>query len=109
MKDHYVMDENHNVRAVDWEEWVEWSKPAYSSKDGFEKLRRVAFTVVDSDCNVSTVFLGVDHDFSMNGPPILFETMVFGGEFDQEQERYATWDEAVVGHAAIVAKVMGTA
>lgn len=53
---------------------------------------------------VSTVFLGLDH--SWNGPPpLLFETMVFGGTHNQDCERYATWDEAEKGHAAMVAKV----
>jgi len=28
---------------------------------------------------VSTVFLGLDHNFSSKGPPVVFETMVFGG------------------------------
>lgn len=27
-----------------------------------------------------------------------FETMIFGGEHDQYQERYSTWDEAEAGH-----------
>lgn len=31
---------------------------------------------------VSTVWLGIDHDFTGKGPPIIFETMVF----DQSQE-----------------------
>jgi hypothetical protein len=35
---------------------------------------------------VSTVFLGLDHNWS-DGPPILWETMVFGGKLDQEQNR----------------------
>lgn len=46
---------------------------------------------------VSTVFLGLDHNFG-GGIPILFETMIFGGEHDQFQERYATWVEAINGH-----------
>lgn len=54
---------------------------------------------------VSTVFLGLDHNFLLDGPPLLFETMVFGGEFEGEQERYSTWDEAELGHRAMVAKV----
>lgn len=49
------------------------------------------------DIKVSTVFLGIDHSFD-EGYPILFETMIFGGEHDQYQERYRTWDEAVKGH-----------
>jgi hypothetical protein len=33
--------------------------------------------------------------------------MIFGGERDQECERYATWEEAKAGHARIVAEVQG--
>ena len=53
---------------------------------------------------VSTVFLGLDHQH-FDGPPLLFETMVFVGEHGDEMERYSTWDEAVAGHDAMVAKV----
>ena len=55
---------------------------------------------------VSTVFLGVDHNFFGNGPPLLFETMVFGGPLDREQERCATWDEAVSQHAKMLLRVL---
>ena len=49
------------------------------------------------EIQVSTVFLGIDH--STGGSlPILFETMIFGGECDGYQERFETWDEAVKGH-----------
>lgn len=52
------------------------------------------------DCVVSTVFLGIDHSMSFREPcaPILFETMVFGGVYDQYQWRYETWEEAEKGH-----------
>jgi hypothetical protein len=56
------------------------------------------------DVFVSTVFLGMDHGYG-EGPPILFETMVFRGEMDQYQWRYATWAEAEAGHARVVAAV----
>ena len=36
---------------------------------------------------------------------MLFETMVFGGPMDQEQDRCTTWDEAEAMHAAMVARV----
>jgi hypothetical protein len=52
---------------------------------------------------ISTVFLGIDHNFFGESLPILFETMVFGGPMDGEQRRYSTWDEAELGHATIVA------
>lgn len=65
--------------------------------------RHVALDVV-GDVKVSTVFLGLDHSFA-HGAPVLFETMVFGGPLDQEQERYATRDEARAGHAAMLERV----
>lgn len=69
--------------------------------------RRVAETKVEG-IHVSTVFLGSDHQFG-NGPPLLFETMIFSGEaipeLDEWQDRYSTWAEAEEGHARAVALV----
>lgn len=48
---------------------------------------------------VSTVFLTMDHSFS-KGEPILFETMIFGGQYDDYQWRYSTYEEAEAGHQA---------
>jgi hypothetical protein len=56
---------------------------------------------------VSTVFLGLDHNWR-DGPPLLFETMTFSDDVPalaDRQDRYATWDEAVAGHARTVAVV----
>jgi hypothetical protein len=52
------------------------------------------------DIHVSTVFLGIDHNFSDDGPPLLFETMIFGGEHDRHQTRCSTWEEAEAMHKA---------
>jgi hypothetical protein len=46
---------------------------------------------------VSTVWLGINHAF-FGGPPVIFETMIFGGEYDQCQMRYCTEADAVDGH-----------
>jgi hypothetical protein len=63
--------------------------------------RRVALTTVGVQ-NVSTVFLGLDHRFG-EGPPLLFETMVFGfGPDDERCERCSTWEEAEAQHERIV-------
>jgi hypothetical protein len=56
------------------------------------------------DVKVSTVWLGIDHGFG-RGLPIIFETMVFGGEHDQEQWRYTTEQEARAGHAEVCSVV----
>lgn len=50
------------------------------------------------DADISTVFLGINHQFG-DGPPLLFETLVSGGEYDEEMERCSTWDQAVAQHA----------
>lgn len=54
-------------------------------------------------CEVSTVFMPIDHGFGYDGPPIVFETMIFGGVFDGYQDRYSTWAEAERGHARAIA------
>lgn len=54
---------------------------------------------------ISTVFLGLDHNFSDLGTPLLFETMAFGGEHDQEKTRYHTWEEAENGHRLFCEKL----
>jgi hypothetical protein len=38
----------------------------------------------------------------MGGPPLIFETMVFGGSKDGEMDRYSTKEEAEKGHEAMV-------
>jgi len=53
---------------------------------------------------VSTTWIGIDHSWGQ-GPPVIFETMVFGGDLDGEQDRYATIEEARAGHHAMVARV----
>lgn len=64
----------------------------------FETADRVVKqTQLPDNVKVSTVFLGIDHGFGSD-KPVLFETMVFGGEHDQYQDRYSTWDEAEAGH-----------
>jgi hypothetical protein len=54
------------------------------------------------DFKVSTVWLGSDHRWGP-GAPLIFETMVFGGENDQAQYRYCTEAAARSGHAVILA------
>jgi hypothetical protein len=96
MSDWYALDENKNVVGP-----VELTKLT-----GLGKIedRRVARTIVYDGCEVSTVFLGLDHRFSGVGRPIVFETLVFGGPFDGAGERYCTWAEAEAGHAKYVDK-----
>ncbi len=72
-----------------------------------EKDDRMMLDYTFDGIRISTVFLGMDHDFSRatNHRPVLFETMIFGGEYDQNQQRYCTWAAAVAGHANVVAEL----
>lgn len=70
--------------------------------------RRVAYTEITPEIEVSTVFLGTDSTFGRGPQPLVFETLVSGGEFHGQIMRYATWDEAEAGHNATCAAVMGT-
>jgi hypothetical protein len=93
---YYRLDEHRNPVPLDANDWA-----AHAAE--FAKDRRVALTHVGGK-RVSTVFLVLDHGFSDTGPPLVFETMVFaeGSSMDEYCERYATWDEAVAGHARAV-------
>ena len=82
---------------------LEGHKAVPCTYPNFEVDRSVALTDVGDVC-VSTIFLVVNHNYG-NGPPLLFETMIFGGPEDQFQQRYSTWDEAVEGHEKIRAWV----
>lgn len=65
---------------------------------------RVAFDKLSDDVEVSTVFIPVAfHRFDKRRTLLHFETMVFGGPTDQQTHKWATWDEAVEGHKAVVA------
>jgi len=75
----YILDENGKPTIEhDMMKWAKWVQESESRRVGLEKI---------GDVKVSTVFLGIDHNFSKDGPPVLWETMVFGGDKDQEMER----------------------
>lgn len=106
----YILDSEHRpVPTTDWDEYARWMQehkygPRRANfKNHPDDMTRVGWTEIRC-IEVSTVFLGMDHGWG-DGPPILFETMVFGGPWDSDCERYCTWVEAEAGHAATVAKI----
>ena len=90
---YYILDGHEPVQA-DLMTWAKW----------FETADRHVRDSFQDDVRVSTVCLGVDMSL-FEGPPIVFETMVFIGREAIEQERYSTWAEAEEGHARHVAEV----
>lgn len=85
----YILDENHNfILEPNIHKWAEW----------FENIHnRIVKKTFINEIEVSTVFLGTDHNYSPVGLPILFETMIFGLNNDY-QERCSTWAEAEYQH-----------
>lgn len=95
MARYYILDGNGEPVPVE----------SFSEAEGsFEKDRRVALDDIAGSL-VSTVFLVIDHQYDDDGPPLLFETLVFGGPLADEMDRYSTRAEALAGHAAMVARV----
>lgn len=61
--------------------------------------RRVAEDIVGTRV-ISTVFLGLDHNYGSSGAPLIFETMIFEGADNTGYcTRCSTWEEAEVMHA----------
>ncbi len=94
----YLLNEDHGVTPVpegddDLKLWTE----------GFEKSYRIVAQDQVGNKWVSTVFLGIDHNYRDDGPPLLFETMVFEDDHGGDMWRYSTWDEAMEGHKAACA------
>lgn len=71
----------------------------------YATIGKEPMVIGDTPVEVSTVWIGINHNFSGEGLPIIFETMVFGGDHDQECVRYATESQAREGHAQMVAAV----
>lgn len=93
----YILQDKTPVRCEDLMEWARWLETADLTVkiDALEGVR------------VSTVFLGMDHRYIGDGPPILFETMIFGAAapelgLDDYQERYSDWEQAELGHMVAV-------
>lgn len=73
---------------------LEWAKMFEDTEN-----RRVGRDEPARGIVVSTVWLGLDHRWGY-GPPLIYETMIFGGRFedDEYQVRYSTREEALAGH-----------
>ena len=68
--------------------------------------QRVCSTKFKWGGKLSTVYLGLDHNIFGEGPPLIFETMLFtdGKEGDNECWRYATEKEAIANHSKLARK-----
>jgi hypothetical protein len=99
----YVLDaQGEPVLEPDLHAWAQW----------WEKVgnRRLAWDDLGARGTVSTVFLGTDHNFGgrKGEPPILWESMIFGGPLDGTMRRYATREDALAGHFALIDELIRT-
>lgn len=97
MSDKYLLDENGN--PVPCDDMLKFA-------NDFKAANRHIGDTIEGNVRISTVFLGSNHRFGP-GPPLLYETMIFGGTRDAYQERYSTRAEAETGHARICREVFG--
>jgi hypothetical protein len=97
-----VLNENKEVVALTDGEWFRWMLEHGDPK------QRVAESII-GPVRVSTMFLGSEvsslHLFDKDPTPMTFETMIFTKDKNIVAGRYATWDEAVKGHAAVIASL----
>ena len=95
----YILHGKTPVRCENPLEWSMW----------FQKADRVVRQTQTQEVVVSTVFTGIDHSYELNSIPLLFETVIFGGEHDGETWHYHSWEGAEEGHkaACIVAGIGG--
>lgn len=77
---------------------MDWAKNSDDKKVAYDEV-----TVDSKTYRVSTVWLGLNHQFG-DGPPLIFETKVFPEDsyMDLECERYSTEEDALVGHRTMV-------
>jgi len=76
---YYILKGKKPVQVFDMLEWAKWD-------EGADKT--VKRTVLPDGVIISTVFTGTDSNVSNALPPMVFETMIEGGEHDMYQERY---------------------
>jgi len=90
---YYILD-GKTPKRVDLMEWAKFIETNCNRHIGDTLLKVNRHVRV----RISTIFLGLDYSSFIGGPPILFETMIFGIKDDSYQWRYTTWEAAEKGH-----------
>ena len=88
--EYYILVDKKPVACSDTNQWLNFQRAS----------DRIVEKTKFGDVEVSTVFLGWEHGED-RGHPILFETLVFGGEHDGHMLRYTSWEDALEGHEEV--------
>ena len=86
MFDYFILKGRTPVKVKSVLTWSRWSA-------NNRKKKILKQETLPNGLFVSTIFLGLDHNFIPSAPPQLFETMVFPKEGDwseKDMERYST-------------------
>jgi len=100
---YYILDENDSpVIEHDLYKWARW----------MQKTERHVADQKIGPYRISTVFLGLDHNYGDKDGPVLWETMIFhddknaNAELDLEQDRCSgSREQAEAMHARMVERV----
>lgn len=98
MSDHYIDRDlyDRSGEPIDFARWI-----LLFEDDRYQQL---AFDEIGG-YRVSTIWLGIDHGCGMSDEPLIFETMVFKDRKSVAQDRYCSEEEALAGHARLLAEV----
>jgi hypothetical protein len=90
---------NEDGRPVYEPSWIKWAR-------WYQIANRHVMDQRIGAARVSTVFLGIDHNFT-GATPVLWETMVFGGQLHLELDRCSgSREQAEPMHAQMVKRVL---
>lgn len=98
MRKNYILKDGKPVATDSILQWASWFETAD---------RTLLRTDITADVDVSTVFLGIDHNFTGKGPPVLWETLIRGGPRDGWMDRYTSEKDAKKGHKRACALARG--
>ena len=92
----YFSPNGEPMEMLEWANLFEKRREDLSPESWWRKR-----TEVGADLEVSTVWLGLNHRWS-DGPPLIWETMIFGGDHDLQCWRYSSRQAAYDDHERIV-------
>lgn len=98
----YILDKNGKPKAEpDLMKWAAWFESTVGTKA--RVLDYTEIPLKNGMVSISTVFLGLDHNFVDigKGKPVLWETMIFGSKhkaLKEYQVRYTAVSNAKKGH-----------
>lgn len=90
----YVIVKGQPIHEPDLYKWSDWYQRNH-------RRHRIGDTRI-GDQRISTRNMGLDLAWGRSNPPVLWETMIFGGPHDMAQWRYTSRQAAIETHTRIV-------